>query len=158
QDPGGGEEMMASGGAEKAVARRYGPNLRVFGETDVGRVRKNNEDAFLILPERSLFAVADGMGGAQAGEVASAMALESLKSQALTDEGPVSLYTPLDPEGSGDKVLGWLAQAVRKSHRGIWKKSQKEAEMRGMGCTLDLLLLTQDRAFVGHVGDSRIYL
>jgi serine/threonine protein phosphatase PrpC len=132
--------------------------VRCHGETDIGRVRQNNEDNFLMLPERFIFAVADGMGGAKAGEVASAMALESLEEQAKISPSPTELYEPKDSDSAGDKVLNWIATAVRKSHKNIWKKSQKEAEMRGMGCTLDFLVLSQDRAFVGHVGDSRIYL
>lgn len=149
--------MMASTEQrEIQKTQTLGPRILVYGDTDVGRVRQNNEDNYLILPERFLFAVSDGMGGAKAGEVASAMALESIGKQA--ESNPLLLYDAKDPEVSGDKVLHWMAGAIRKSHRGIWKKSQKEAEMRGMGCTLDVLLLASDRAFVGHVGDSRIYL
>lgn len=132
--------------------------LRCFGETDVGKVRQNNEDNFLMLPERCVFVVADGMGGAKAGEVASQMAVESLGEQAQVGAGPIALYDPADPENSSDKVLNWAANAIKKSHKAIWRRSQKEASTRGMGCTLDLLILAHDRAFVGHVGDSRIYL
>lgn len=139
-------------------APTYQLAVRCHGETDVGRVRQNNEDNFLLLPERFVFAVADGMGGARAGEVASKMAVDSLEEQAKSGTGPSALYDPKDAEASGDKVLTWISDAIRKSHKAIWKKSQKEAEMRGMGCTLDFLVLSQDRAFVGHVGDSRIYL
>jgi serine/threonine protein phosphatase PrpC len=133
-------------------------SLRCFGETDVGRVRQNNEDNFLMLPERCVFAVADGMGGAKAGEVASQMAVESLSDQSRSGEGPSALYDPADPEGSSNRLLDWVTNAIRKSHKSIWKRSQKEASTRGMGCTLDLLVLSADRAFVGHIGDSRIYL
>jgi PPM family protein phosphatase len=132
--------------------------IRNHGDTDVGRVRQNNEDNFLMLPEHFIFAVSDGMGGAKAGEVASSMALESIEEQAKTGVGPSALYDPSESDTAGDKVLNWLATAIRKSHKNIWKKSQKEVDMRGMGCTLDVLVLSQDRAFVGHVGDSRIYL
>jgi serine/threonine protein phosphatase PrpC len=144
--------------AQTVQSSPYQLAIRCHGDTDIGRVRQNNEDNYLIMPERFIFAVADGMGGAKAGEVASAMALESLEEQAKNNPGPSDLYEPNGSDPNGDKVLNWIANAIKKSHKNIWKKSQKERDMHGMGCTLDFLVLSKDRAFVGHVGDSRIYL
>jgi PPM family protein phosphatase len=73
---------MSSTSTAQSSISSYRLAIRNHGETDIGRVRQNNEDNFLMLPEYFVFAVADGMGGAKAGEVASSMALESIEVQA----------------------------------------------------------------------------
>jgi serine/threonine protein phosphatase PrpC len=125
--------------------------LDIGKATDVGRVREANEDAMLVEPldgPRSgqlLVAVADGMGGHKAGEVASALAIESLQ-RALHD---------LDPATEADALL---SQAMALGNRTIWEAAAEDVEKEGMGTTLVAALVTADgRALVGNVGDSRAY-
>jgi serine/threonine protein phosphatase PrpC len=109
-------------------------------KTDTGRQRRDNEDnAFARAP---LFVVADGMGGAQAGEVASAIAVEAFE-QGLPDSG--------SPEQR-------LAETVRKANRRIYERAQADRERAGMGTTLTAAYLDDAALAIAHVGDSRAYL
>jgi PPM family protein phosphatase len=109
-------------------------------KTDVGRQRHTNEDNFYDQPP--LFAVADGMGGAQAGEVASEMAI----SEFVSDR---------DGEGSAEKQLEKIALAA---NRKIWEMAQSDSRHAGMGTTLTAAMVDGQQVAVGHVGDSRLYL
>jgi protein phosphatase len=107
--------------------------------TDVGRVRDGNEDAYLVDDAMGLVAVADGMGGHRAGEVASATALEALRS-AITHGRP-------------------LRESMEDANEAVFTKSLTDEELRGMGTTLTAAtLVTGGTVLVGHVGDSRAYL
>ena len=115
-----------------------------FAATDVGRRRPRNEDAYLLLPEAGLFAVADGMGGHAAGDVASAMAIAAVAAFA----------------GDAAVNASGLAEMVRTANRSIHNRSAAEPEKAGMGTTLTVLALAKgDNTFLlAHVGDSRAYL
>lgn len=117
--------------------------LRAGSATDIGRVRTSNQDQLLVTAE--LFAVADGMGGHAAGEVASLTAVEALKASYARTGGT---------EG--------LIAATHHANRSIWDRAQEEPEMRGMGTTLVAVALVnedgEDRLAVANVGDSRVYL
>jgi protein phosphatase len=108
--------------------------------TDTGRRRRRNEDAFVCEPP--LFAVADGMGGAQAGEVASRLAAESLREQEL---GGLS-----SPEQT--------VELIREANRRVYAYSSENASARGMGTTMTVALVEGNVVTIGHVGDSRAYL
>jgi len=108
--------------------------------TDVGRQRQANEDAYVEAPP--FFAVADGMGGARAGEVASKIAAD-----AFEEEGA--------PPQPGEARLREIAQAA---NREIYELAQREESRRGMGTTLTAALVGDDHVSLGHVGDSRAYL
>ena len=120
----------------------------VFGVTDVGRVRENNQDNMLIDDDRRLYAVADGMGGHAAGEVASQLAISTLAA------------TMDDQENSGEpeEVREQLAQAFREGNRRICESVVTRNEWRGMGTTIVAMVALEDNAVIGHVGDSRAYL
>ena len=109
------------------------------GRTDVGRQRSANEDSLVVNPP--LFAVADGMGGAKAGEVASAVAVEAV-------EGA---------RESGEPVEAQLAGIVREANRRIYDLAVADESRRGMGTTLTLAKLHGDEVSLAHVGDSRAY-
>jgi protein phosphatase len=117
--------------------------LRVAGASDVGQVRTNNEDQLLV--SEPLFAVADGMGGHAAGEVASLTAVEALKAA-------------FDGHESADG----LADAVREANRAVWRRAAEQSELRGMGTTMTAVALVDDEGeellAVANVGDSRAYL
>jgi PPM family protein phosphatase len=113
--------------------------LEQAGRTDVGRQRSANEDSLVVDPP--LFAVADGMGGAKAGEVASAVAAEAV-------EGATE---------SGEPVEAQLANIVREANRRIYDLAVADESRRGMGTTLTLAKVHGDEVSLAHVGDSRAY-
>ncbi|MGH7408903.1 MAG: Stp1/IreP family PP2C-type Ser/Thr phosphatase [Candidatus Methylomirabilales bacterium] len=117
--------------------------------TDSGRQRDHNEDSLLAAPEAGLFAVADGMGGHEAGEVASAMALAALR-EALAPPGrsPAALRT---------SALEALAAGVRLANRQVFEVGQHRPEDARMGTTLVTTLIRDGEAVFASVGDSRIY-
>jgi serine/threonine protein phosphatase PrpC len=116
--------------------------LRIGSATDVGLVRANNQDRLLVA--EPLFAVADGMGGHAAGEVASATAVDALE----------AAFSERTPEG--------LQAAARAANRAVWDHAQTDLELRGMGTTLVALALVgppgAEELAVANVGDSRLYL
>ncbi|MGH2959019.1 MAG: Stp1/IreP family PP2C-type Ser/Thr phosphatase [Solirubrobacterales bacterium] len=107
--------------------------------SDVGRVRKANEDSYYV--RSPLFVVADGMGGANAGEVASKIAVDSFK----------------DPLNDSIAPEPRMAGVVRTANHAIHKKSNSSDEFKGMGTTITALLLGDDELTIAHVGDSRAY-
>jgi PPM family protein phosphatase len=117
------------------------------GATDVGLWRSNNEDACLVMPELDLFAIADGMGGAAAGEVASSYFIETAR-------------TVFEDRGSASKENDYeLVQNVfRQTNERIFEHSAQYPDDEGMGCTGDLLVFHGNRYVIGHSGDSRVYL
>ena len=131
--------------------------VRVQGAalSDVGRKRQNNEDAYVLDPEHGLFAVADGMGGQAAGEVASAMAV-SLLQQALGAAPDAQFLSQPDVERRRH-LLDWMATTVAAISQKIYVQAETDG-LRGMGCTLDAVLVRGSGLFLAHVGDSRAYL
>jgi serine/threonine protein phosphatase PrpC len=124
--------------------------------TDIGRKKRSNEDSFLIDRKLNLYIVADGMGGHAAGEVASAQAIESTR-QVIEDHLLNANQWP-DDASHREKIKKILGESVLKASKDIYQISSKELAKRGMGTTLSLLFLTDQRGFIAHVGDSRIYL
>jgi len=124
---------------------------RAAGISDIGRCRKVNQDMYLVDEELGLYAVADGMGGHAAGEVASDIAINAL-ARSLREHEPVSgTWSP-------DEAKTLLRQAVREGNRKICESVTARAEWRGMGTTLVALVRVEDRVVIAHVGDSRAYL
>jgi PPM family protein phosphatase len=112
---------------------------RAAAVTDPGRTRRHNEDAFVIEPP--LFAIADGMGGAQAGEVASRLATAALKEAGAN--------------GGGEQRI---ADLIQEANRRVYDRSSSDPNTSGMGTTITVALVEDDRVSFGHVGDSRAYL
>ncbi|HWQ72817.1 MAG TPA: Stp1/IreP family PP2C-type Ser/Thr phosphatase [Desulfitobacteriaceae bacterium] len=121
--------------------------MRVLSFSETGQVRKNNEDAFLVLSGCGLFAVADGMGGHKAGEIASATAIREIEKLAVELQ-----------EIANDKLEPWLKEAIAQANNVIYETAVLYPENQGMGTTLTMLVLRQTRGFVAHIGDSRAYL
>jgi protein phosphatase len=111
--------------------------VTVGAASDIGQVREGNEDAYLLLDP--LYAVADGMGGHLGGEVASSLALETIRER--FSEG-----------------VGSLADQVGDANRAVYERSQRDREVRGMGTTLTAALVDGGHVRLAHVGDSRAYL
>jgi PPM family protein phosphatase len=132
-------------------------HLEIGARTDMGRVRANNEDSFRAEPDISLFVVSDGMGGAEHGEVASAVAVatiarhcrQSLADPSLPIEGPVRPeFTPFTNR---------LLSAVRCAHTAILNRAADNPSFKGMGATVVAAWVHDDWLSLAHVGDSRAY-
>ncbi len=108
--------------------------------THTGRKRRHNEDSYVVEPP--MFAVADGMGGAKAGEVASGLAAEALKE------------TGTDGMGGEQRVT----QLIQEANRRVFRRANEDREASGMGTTMTVALVEDGRVVFGHVGDSRAYL
>jgi serine/threonine protein phosphatase PrpC len=115
--------------------------LRTAHLTHPGRKRRHNEDSYIHEPP--LFAVADGMGGAKAGEVASGLAVEALQ---------------LRPDVSGDPEA-YVVDLIQEANRRVYTRASEDASASGMGTTMTVALVDSDGGHVtiGHVGDSRAY-
>jgi serine/threonine protein phosphatase PrpC len=130
--------------------------LRVGARTDVGRVRKLNEDVYLVRTEQRFFVVCDGMGGAPAGEVASDLAVKAILEQL---DGPApEIARRSEDDRRYRPQTARLAEAVRRSNQIIYNHAQNDPRQRGMGTTVVGALITEHIASVAHVGDSRAYL
>ena len=117
--------------------------LEAFALSDVGRVRTNNEDCALILPEIGLYLLADGMGGARAGEMASRLAVDTVAEV-------VRQSWQRDPQV--------LLSAVEEANRRVLEASNSDPQLEGMGTTLVAVLEAGDELAIASVGDSRAYL
>jgi protein phosphatase len=130
------------------------------GTTDVGRKRTHNEDAYLLLPEESLFAVADGMGGHASGEVAAHIAVEEMAEFFRTTGRDEDATWPfrMDPAKGYDENR--LLTGVKLANLRIFERAASDQRLRGMGTTLVALSFPRggEDVLVGHVGDSRAYL
>jgi protein phosphatase len=144
--------------------------VHVFGRTDVGRTREHNEDAFVVAdlstdnatlqPEvrthaaggkGSLFMVADGMGGAAAGEIASAMAVDIVLGELRTN-------WLAEPEGNAEAFVRAIKSATKAANERINSYATAHPEYRGMGTTATIAGLLGDTLYLAQVGDSRAYL
>lgn len=133
--------------------------LPVWAETNVGRVRDHNEDALLVDEALSLYAVADGMGGHAAGEVASQLALDTLAHVVREGQSRIAaLATDPGAKAVARDVQRLLEEAVLAACSAVHEAGQAEERRRGMGTTLSVLLVVGSQGFIAHVGDSRIYL
>jgi PPM family protein phosphatase len=110
---------------------------RTAALTDTGRKRRHNEDVYVVDPP--IFAIADGMGGAKAGEVAAGLAADALRGEGGRGE---------------DAVVG----LIQKANRRVYQRATEDAAASGMGTTMTVALLEDGRVRIGHVGDSRAYL
>jgi serine/threonine protein phosphatase PrpC len=113
---------------------------RTAALSHAGRKRRQNEDAFVLEPP--LFAVADGMGGARAGEIASSLAAAALQ----------------ESDGNGASGEARVAALIEEANRRVFRRATEDREASGMGTTMTVALVEEDRVAIGHVGDSRAYL
>ena len=141
------------------ILPRFDFRIECAVRTEKG-ARPNQEDASLLAPELALFAIADGMGGHPAGEVAAALAIEALR------ESIASRGSQQTAEGYvAHPSLNWrrrmfreLCQAVIRANEKVRAWGETHSEAWGLGTTLDAVWLARDHAFVAHAGDSRVYL
>lgn len=127
-------------------------------KTDIGRKRPHNEDCFVGEQELGLYVVCDGMGGGNAGEVASRMAIDTIMAhvKAAIEDPAVQLIGPVDPNLS--PATNQLASAIRAANEAIHRASWTNSKYAGMGTTVVAARLTEQHLSIAHVGDSRLYL
>jgi protein phosphatase len=123
------------------------------GRTDVGVRRKQNQDAFLLRPKLGVFAVADGMGGAPAGDVAAAMVLARVHAAFLAESTARAAGSASGPRTSATLMV----DAIQRANLSILAKGRRSPCMRGMGTTFAGVVVDGGRVTIAHVGDSRVY-
>lgn len=131
--------------------------LRYAGLTHVGMKRTHNEDSFALLPDESLYIVADGMGGHASGEVASQMAVETIMSFFRMTTRDEDVTWPYKEERNLRYDENRLVASIKFSNQRIYEAAAREARYKGMGTTIVTAFFTQGGAYLGHVGDSRGY-
>lgn len=122
--------------------------MQAFALTEIGKVRKDNEDSYLVSMEKGLFGVADGMGGYAGGQVASSIAIKVLAQEVPSQDQCVDSHS-----NYGEALLS----ALRKANKIILEQGQEE-EYLGMGTTVTTALIFEGRLWIAHIGDSRAYL
>lgn len=126
--------------------------IKAYAKSDIGKARQMNQDYFYIsdsLSEVQLYILADGMGGYKGGEIASRLATSCVKSYIENNFKEV----PKDR----DSLIQLVGSSMEYANMIIYEKSQEDKEFEGMGTTLEICLIYNNKVYIGHVGDSRIY-
>ncbi len=126
--------------------------IKAYAKSDPGKVREMNQDSYYIsqsLDEVQLYMLADGMGGYKGGEIASKLAIQSAKSYIQNNFKEI----PKDR----DSIIQLLASSMEYANMVVYEKSKEDKELENMGTTLEIVLVYGNKAFIGHIGDSRIY-
>ncbi len=123
------------------------PKIALSGRTDVGLKRSNNEDSFVVRPESNFCLVADGMGGAAAGELASRFFAETA----------LELFNQNDGRPDEKELPGIVQRAFTLANKRILDHVKKKPSHEGMGCTAELIAFFDGGFVLGHMGDSRTY-
>jgi protein phosphatase len=126
-------------------------NLEFFSVTDTGRSRRNNEDAITVDEGARIAVLADGMGGYNAGEVASQMASERVRTE-LAERLKSAGANPSESD-----VRSAMVEAVAHANTAVWQAATTTPEYAGMGTTLVVAVFRGDKLWLGHIGDSRAY-
>ena len=124
----------------------------VFAKTDIGKAREKNQDYYYVSEENDepkIYILADGMGGYKGGEVASKLATDSVKKYIQSNFDSMIK--------DKESILKLIASAVEYANMVVYEKSKETQELEGMGTTLEVCLIYNNKAYIGHVGDSRVY-
>ncbi|MCI8383896.1 MAG: Stp1/IreP family PP2C-type Ser/Thr phosphatase [Clostridia bacterium] len=126
--------------------------IKAYAKSDVGKVREINQDDYYIsqsLDEVQLYMLADGMGGYNGGEIASKLAIQTAKSYIENNFPTINK--------DKDSIIQLVGSSMEYANMVVYEKSKESKELEGMGTTLEICLIYNNKAFIGHVGDSRIY-
>ena len=126
--------------------------IKAYAKSDKGKVREINEDYFYIstsLDEVQLYILADGMGGYNGGEIASSLAVQSAKNYIENNFK--------ETEKDRDSIIQLLGSSMEYANMVVYEKAKENPELQGMGTTLEICLIYNNKVYIGHVGDSRIY-
>jgi len=131
--------------------------IEIAGRSHVGLKRSHNEDNLLLLPREGLFCVADGMGGHSCGEVAAKIAIDAMAGfYMLTSEDQDATW-PFKMEKGRNYEENRLNTAIKLANVRIYEHANSEQKFNGMGTTIAVLHFAPETAYIGHVGDSRVY-
>ncbi|WP_052366390.1 protein phosphatase 2C domain-containing protein [Geomicrobium sp. JCM 19055] len=124
--------------------------MKVELRSDVGKMREHNEDVcdYFLSDDLLLAVVADGMGGHKAGDVASELAIQTLR----------EAWKKQAPHATEEAMTSWLLHTITEANERIYEQSLTNTEMRGMGTTIVCALITESEMISAHVGDSRLYV
>lgn len=126
--------------------------MRVFAKSDIGKARNMNQDNYYIPQEDDkiqLFVLADGMGGYNGGEIASSLAVQSVIIYVKEHFSSIQL--------NKESILAFIKQTIEYANQVVYNKSKAEEELSEMGTTLEVCIIYNNKVFIGHVGDSRVY-
>lgn len=127
--------------------------MRILAKSDIGKAREMNQDSYYVSDlekdDIKLYILADGMGGYKGGEIASKVAVASAR-----DYIRANYYSCRKDRES---ILNLLEKAVHVANEAVYEKSREDEELHDMGTTLDICLLYNNKVFIGHIGDSRVY-
>ena len=126
--------------------------MEAFAKSDIGKVRDMNQDSYYISGEESdlkLYILADGMGGYKGGEIASKLATASVKSYIESNIDNIIK--------DRDEILKLIKSAMEYANMVVYERSKEDAQLEGMGTTLEVCLIYNNKMYIGHVGESRIY-
>ena len=126
--------------------------MRILAKSDIGKAREMNQDSFYVSDvddEIKLYILADGMGGYKGGEIASSLAIESTRKYIENNFK--------DIQKEKNEILKLINSAIEYANMIVYEKTLEEPELHDMGTTLDVVLIYNNKVFIGHVGDSRVY-
>ena len=126
--------------------------IKAYAKSDIGKLREKNQDFYFIsdsLDEIQLYMLADGMGGYNGGEIASKLAIQTAKSYIENNFSEINK--------DKESIIQLVGSAMEYANMVVYEKSKESKELEGMGTTLEICLIYNNKAFIGHVGDSRIY-
>ena len=127
--------------------------VKAYAKTDIGKARDINEDSFYItdnsFSDIQLYILADGMGGCKAGDIASKLAISTAKSYIENNIKD----TPKEKES----LIQLVGSSAEYANMVVYEKSKENKDFEGMGTTIEICLIYNNRAFIAHIGDSRIY-
>lgn len=126
--------------------------MKVFAGTDIGKAREKNQDYYYVsgsYDDIKLCVLADGMGGYTGGEIASNMAVNAVKNYIYNNYSKIKLET--------DNIINLLKDATQYANMVIYEKTRQVEELEEMGTTLEIALIIDNKLYISHIGDSRIY-
>lgn len=127
--------------------------MEAFAKTDIGKARDMNQDYYYIAPENSqinLYILADGMGGYTGGEIASKLATISAKNY---------IESNFEKTLTGkEEIIELIKNSMEYANMVVYEKSKEDKELEGMGTTLEVCIIYNNRVYIGHIGDSRVYI
>ena len=126
--------------------------IKAYAKSDIGKVRDINQDSYYIsdsLDEIQLYILADGMGGYNGGEIASNLAIQSAKSYIENNFKEI--------EKDKDSIIQLVASSMEYANMVVYERAKENKELDGMGTTMEVCLIYNNKAYIGHIGDSRIY-
>ena len=126
--------------------------IKAYAKSDIGKVREINQDYYYVsdsIDEIQLYMLADGMGGYNGGEIASKLAIQTAKSYIENNFQQI--------EKDKESIIQLVASSMEYANMVVFEKSKEDKELEGMGTTLEICLIYNNKAYIGHIGDSRIY-